>query len=228
MKKDRLIAALDVESLDEARRFVRLLQKDVTFFKVGLRLFTAAGYDVVRMIHSEGGRVFLDLKFHDIPNTVAQACEAAARLHVAMANVHASGGSAMMQAAAKGWKEGWKKGQGGADSQTLLAVTVLTSDQGEATGRVVDLAQSAQAAGLGGVVCSVHEAAAVRQACGKHFVIVTPGIRLPGEPLNDQKRTATPAEAAQAGADFIVVGRPILEAADPLAAVRAIHRDLGS
>ncbi len=218
--KSRLIVALDVGSLTEARRAVRLLKRHVSLFKVGLELFTSVGPDVVSMIHDEGGRVFLDLKFHDIPNTVARACESAARLKVFMMNVHATGGSEMMKAAAQALRFG--KGK----KPILLGVTVLTSDarKKNTSQEVVRLAREAKASGLGGVVCSAEEAAQVRKACGKNFVIVTPGIRPAGSDAGDQRRIVTPSDALRNGADFIVVGRPILKAGDPVkAAIRILE-----
>jgi len=215
---ERLILALDVDSLHEAGRLVRLFRDKVSLFKVGLNLFTSVGPDVVRMIQDEGGRVFLDLKFHDIPNTVAQACESAARLQVFMMNVHTRGGEEMMKAAAKA--------VGG--KTLVLGVTVLTSDpKGSATeSEVVRLAETAHASGLGGVVCSAQEAQAVRAACGKDFVIVTPGIRPAGSALGDQKRVMTPRQAIAAGSDYLVVGRPILEADNPIQVLDSILKEL--
>lgn len=215
--KDRLILALDVDSLEEAHQFVRLLKKDVSLYKVGSALFTAAGPSAVKMIHDEGGRVFLDLKFHDIPNTVAKSCEAASRLGVFMLNVHASGGPEMLRAAAAAVKKS-------KSLPLLIGVTVLTSDAsaGKVSSEVVRLAVLSQESGLSGVVCSAQEAEAVRKKCGKDFVIVTPGIRPTGFPKGDQRRDATPSEAIQNGADYIVVGRPILEARDPITAAREI------
>ena len=217
--KDRLIVALDVPSLKEARRFVCLLKEKVSLFKVGLELFTAVGPDVVRMIHDEGGRVFLDLKFHDIPNTVARACEAADRLGVFMMNLHACGGQEMLKAAES------------ADRKfLLLGVTVLTSDRNlpGTSDEVVRLAKECRRAGLSGVVCSAREAKAVRKACGPRFLIVTPGIRPSGASRDDQKRVVTPSQAIREGADYIVVGRPILSAADPLQMASSIVKEIAS
>lgn len=219
MKKNPLIVALDVDSLQEARVLVKKLKKDVECFKIGSVLFTAEGPDVVRMVQDEGGKVFLDLKFHDIPNTVAKACEAAARLGVFLLNVHASGGEEMMRAACRGAVLAPTR---------IIGVTVLTSHSSEAgmDSRVVALARLCKKSGLAGVVCSPEEIADVRMACGKNFLIVTPGIRQAGSSLDDQKRIATPAEAIRRGADYIVVGRPILEAKDPLKVVRSILETL--
>lgn len=221
--KDRLILALDVDSLEEAQRFVKLLKKDVSLYKVGSALFTAAGPNAVKMIQDEGGRVFLDLKFHDIPNTVAKSCEAASRLGVFMLNVHASGGPEMLRAAAASIKKS-------EFSPLLIGVTVLTSDAsaGKVSSEVVRLAVLSQESGLSGVVCSAQEAEAVREKCGKDFVIVTPGIRPTGFPKGDQKRDATPSEAIRNGADYIVIGRPILESSNPLDTTKKILREIAT
>ncbi|HEX5037161.1 MAG TPA: orotidine-5'-phosphate decarboxylase [bacterium] len=215
---DKLILALDVDSLREAARLVRLFKDKVSLYKVGLGLFTSAGPDVVRMIQDEGGRVFLDLKFHDIPNTVARACESAARLQVFMMNVHAQGGLEMMKAAAEAV----------GDRSLLLAVTVLTSDpKTKATeSQVLKLAEQAREAGLQGVVCSPLEAKAVREASGPDFTIVTPGVRPSGAPLGDQKRALTPREALDAGSNYLVVGRPVLEADNPIQALELILAEI--
>jgi len=216
--KDRLIVALDVPDRKEAQRVVRLLQKQVSLFKVGLELFTAEGPDVVSMIHDEGGRVFLDLKFHDIPNTVARACASAARLGVFMMNVHARGGREMMKAASQAVRS--SKGT----KPILLGVTVLTSDpkKSQTSRDVARLARDAKASGLNGIVCSPQEAASARKACGKQFVIVTPGIRPAGAERGDQRRVTTPSRALRNGSDYLVVGRPILQSQDPQAAVSEI------
>lgn len=222
---DRLIVALDVEELTAAEQLVRtLLPAGVSRFKIGLQLFTRAGPAAVEMVHRHGGKVFLDLKFHDIPNTVGRAVEAAARMGVWMANVHAQGGSAMM-----------KQALSAARSTLLVGVTVLTSMaekdlldggvQKSLKDQVFYLAQLARSAGLNGIVASVQEAKAIRAACGEKFLIVTPGIRSSGEEADDQQRTATPAEAIRAGADYLVVGRPILKAPDPAQAARMILRE---
>ena len=209
-------------------------------FKIGSQLFTNAGPQAVREISQLGTGVFLDLKFHDIPNTVAGAVLAAAAMPgLQLVNVHALGGTAMMRAAAQAVSAGVPMG---ADRARLLAVTVLTSmDQkamrevgigGPPKGRVVKLAKLAQKAGVDGVVASVQEAKAIRKACGREFLIVTPGVR-PKEKStsakkDDQARTATPREAIKAGADFIVVGRPIIAAADPRAAAQAIVDEIAA
>ncbi len=219
--KDRLIIALDVASVSEARRIVRLLRQEISVFKVGLQLYTLGGPDVIRMVHDEGGKVFLDLKFHDIPNTVARACEAAASLGVFMMNLHASGGREMLEAAVASVKNLKKR-------PILLGVTVLTSRAvgGGLEELVVSLASLCRDARLDGVVCSAFEAAAVRKRCGQDFVIVTPGIRPAGSLANDQKRIATPSEAVSGGADYLVVGRPVLTAKDPIEVVRSLMNEI--
>ncbi len=223
--RDRLIVALDVPDAESARALARRLSGHVGMLKVGSQLFTAAGPGLVRELVAQGQRVFLDLKFHDIPNTVAGAVESAARLGVSLLDVHGLGGRAMIEAAARA--------RGGAG---LLAITILTShDQatlaeiglaGSTADSVRRLARLAQEGGANGVVCSPQEAALVREACGSGFLIVTPGIRPAGAALGDQARVATPATALQAGADYLVVGRPITAAADPAAAADAIVAEM--
>lgn len=212
--QNRLMVALDVPDRCHALKMRDLLAGEVGWFKVGLRLFVAEGPELVGVL-LKTHRVFLDLKFHDIPNTVAQAVTSAGGLGVRMLNVHASGGLPMLQAAA---------GAAAAfPGMQLIAVTVLTSHSlpaEQAQRQVVNYAEEAREAGLHGVVCSVHEVAAIKQACGNDFITVTPGIRWGGQPAHDQKRVADPAMALQAGTDYIVVGRPILQAADPCLAAR--------
>ena len=234
---DRLLVALDVDSADRALALAGRMQGVAGGLKVGSRLFTMAGPDLVRRLVDSGARVFLDLKFHDIPNTVAQAVDAAVRTGAWMINVHASGGSAMMQAAARAAAEA--AASTGRQAPLVIAVTVLTSMDDETlkeTGvarpladHVLTLARMAQAAGLHGVVASPHETAEIRRACGPDFAIVTPGIRgaSAGQEKNDQARTMGPAEAIKAGATYIVVGRPIIAAPDPKAAAQAIVNELG-
>lgn len=209
-------------------------------FKIGSQLFTSAGPEAVRQVAQLGAGIFLDLKFHDIPNTVAGAVLASAAMPgVQLVNVHALGGSAMLRAAAQAISAGVPMG---ADRPRLLAVTILTSmDQkavrevgigGPPSTRVVKLAKLAQKAGVDGVVASVRETKAIRKACGREFLIVTPGVRPKEttivEKKDDQKRTATPREAIRAGADFIIVGRPILAASDPRAAAQEIVDEIAS
>ncbi len=223
---DRLIVALDLELLDDAEAMVkRLMPLGVTHFKVGLNLFTLYGPSAADVVHRNGGKVFLDLKFHDIPNTVGNAVEAASRLGVWMTNLHAQGGSAMM-----------RKGLLFAKGPLLIGVTVLTSMADKELAelgivkpvkeQVLYLARLAKESGLNGIVASAQEAAAIRSACGNDFLIITPGVRPSSSEKNDQQRTATPAEAVAAGADYIVVGRPILEAKDPIEVVQSIVREL--
>jgi len=235
---ERLLVALDVESADRALALAGQLRGIAGGLKVGSRLFTLEGPDLVRRLVDTGARVFLDLKFHDIPNTVAQAVDAAVRTGAWMINVHASGGSAMMQAAARAGAEAAAAAK--RPEPLLIGVTVLTSMDAAAltasgVGRplldqVLALAGMAQAAGLQGVVASPHETAAIRKICGPDFAIVTPGIRgaSAGQEKNDQARTMGPAEAVNAGATYIVVGRPIIAAPDPKAAAQAIVEELSS
>jgi orotidine-5'-phosphate decarboxylase len=229
---DQLLVALDVESADRARTLAASLRGVVGGVKVGGRLFTLAGPGLVRALVDDGHRVFLDLKFHDIPNTVAQAVDAAVRTGAWMVNVHASGGADMMRAAADAGRAA--AAASGVAPPLVIGVTVLTSMTPEAlraTGverpldaHVLALARAAQAAGLDGVVASPQETAALRAACGPGFTIVTPGIRgaSAGGERHDQARAMGPAEAIGAGASYLVVGRPIIEAADPRAAAEAI------
>jgi len=235
---DKLLVALDVESGDRALQLVTALRGLAGGFKIGNRLFTSDGPALVRGIAESGSRVFLDLKYHDIPNTVGQAVEAAVATGAWMINVHASGGTAMMQAAARAARE--TSAKLGRAAPLMIAVTVLTSmdqDALRAVGvqrplidQVIALARLTQQAGLQGVVASAQETAAIRQACGPDFQIVTPGIRgaSAGTERNDQSRTMGPAEAIKAGASYIVVGRPIIAAQDPRAAAEAIVEELSA
>jgi orotidine-5'-phosphate decarboxylase len=233
---DQLLVALDVDSGERAIQLVDALRGLAGGFKIGNRLFTGEGPALVRRIVDANARVFLDLKYHDIPNTVEQAVEAAVATGAWMINVHASGGSAMMQAAARAARESSAKL--GRPVPLMIGVTVLTSMDHEALravgverpvlDQVIALARLTQQAGLQGVVASARETAAIRQACGPDFQIVTPGIRgaSAGAERNDQSRTMGPAEAIRAGASFIVVGRPIIAAQDPRAAAEAIVQEL--
>ncbi len=229
--KDKIIVALDVETLDEALRLVDLLHAEVGAFKIGKQLFTASGPDAVRRIQGCGGKVFLDLKFHDIPTTVAKASVEAARLGVFMFNMHALGGSKMMRESVQAVRAA------GMDS-LMIAVTVLTSMGPDdlrplgitmQVGELVErLALLARDAGMSGVVASPREIGIIKKACGPGFLVVTPGIRPAGADANDQKRAMTPVEAVRAGADYIVVGRPITHAADPRAAARSIAEEIAA
>jgi len=227
---DQLLVALDVDSAKAARTLANELRGVVGGFKIGSRLFTSVGPAIVEDLAAQGDRVFLDLKFHDIPNTVAGAVAAATRLGVWMLNVHASGGTAMMQAARQAADD--EAARTSRPAPLVVAVTMLTSLSDAslaeigvvpALARQVErLAALAQSAGLDGVVASPHEIAAVRSRCGNELVIVTPGIRGAGESREDQMRTMSAAEALAAGASHIVVGRPIIEASDPRAAAERI------
>lgn len=229
--RNKLIVALDVESAAEARRLVNTLRGVVGMFKIGSQLFTAAGPALVREIVESGERVFLDLKFHDIPNTVATAGVEAARLGVSIFNVHAAGGSEMMRrtVAAVAETVDLEKLQ----RPAIIAVTVLTSSNSNTLREiglsddvhdvVRSLALLAEASGLDGVVASPLELGIVRSAVKKPgFIVVTPGVRPAGSARGDQKRVTTPREAILAGADYLVVGRPILESPDPARAAQAI------
>lgn len=233
--KRKLMLALDVDSREKAEEWVHKLKAHIGFFKVGLQLFTKEGPELVRSIRARGGRIFLDVKYHDIPNTVARACESAAGLGVDFVNVHALGGKAMMKAAAEALADTSARMR--VPKPCLLAVTVLTSHdaralkqevglKGSPEAEVKRLALLAQASGCGGVVCSPLEIALVRKACGPDFVIVTPGVRPAGAPKHDQKRTLTAGQALVAGADYLVVGRPVTEAPDPVEAVLDLARDM--
>lgn len=225
--RERLIVAVDVPTADEARALVDRLAGQVGMFKIGSQLFTAAGPDIVREIVARGEKVFLDLKYHDIPNTVAGAVGSASRLGVSLLTLHGLGGRAMMEAA---------EGALPAIGIRLLAITILTSHDEtglQEVGVLLSLSDSvrrlallAKEAGIDGVVASPHEVGLIREACGKAFLIVTPGIRPAGSQAGDQARLATPATALAAGTDYLVVGRPITEARDPAAAAAAIIREM--
>jgi len=233
---DQLLVALDVESAERARQIASELKDVAGGVKVGNRLFTLEGPVLVRGLVDAGHRVFLDLKFHDIPNTVAQAVDAAVQTGAWMINVHASGGAAMMRAAADAGRNAATRL--GRSRPLLIGVTVLTSMDGAALTQVgvervlleqvLGLARLAQQAGLDGVVASPQETPAIRRECGPDFVIVTPGIRgaSAAGAKDDQARTMGPAEAIRAGASYIVVGRPIVAASDPRAAAEAIASEL--
>jgi orotidine-5'-phosphate decarboxylase len=227
----QIIVALDVPSADEALELVDRIGDVVDFYKVGSPLFTRCGPSLVRSLTDRGRRVFLDLKYHDIPSTVANAVEAAAGLGIDLLTLHASGGAAMMSAARDASE------RAGAGTR-LLGVTILTSFSAvdveqvwnkeilSVRDEVARLAGFAAAAGLHGIVTSPLEAESIRRRHGPDFLIVTPGIRPAGAGLGDQTRTATPAEATRAGADFLVIGRPVLEADDPVAVVAALRTEV--
>jgi len=225
--KPQLIVALDVPSWLMATKLVDRLSPEVRYFKVGSQLFTLCGPRIVRYIRAKGGYVFLDLKFHDIPNTVANAVRAAADLGVAMMTVHAQGGRDMLRAAVGAARAGRRRGQRLRRPPDIVAVTVLTSQASAQTHKeVLRLARLAKEAGCAGVVASAHECARLRYLLGKRFCIITPGIRPPGAETGDQKRVATPRQAVRAGSDYLVVGRPVVQALDPAKAARAIKKDM--
>ena len=232
--KDRIIFALDVEHFSEAQQWVNLLKDQIGMFKVGKQLFTHAGPKVIDMIRKRNQNVFLDLKFHDIPTTVANAGAEATRLNVSMFDLHALGGFEMMKKTVESSRSTAK--ELGIPRPLILAVTILTSMDEDALnevgikGPILDevgqLASLALKAGVDGVVASPQEIGIIRKQCGQKLLIVTPGIRLPSEKKDDQKRTMSPKEAISAGASYLVVGRPIKDAKDPLEAVQRIVEDI--
>ncbi|MGI2127446.1 orotidine-5'-phosphate decarboxylase [Shewanella oncorhynchi] len=225
-----ILVALDYDNKNHALQLIEKLDPNMCRLKVGKEMFTLFGPQLVKDIHDRGFDLFLDLKFHDIPNTVAKAVAAAAELGVWMTNVHASGGLAMMEAAKKALLPYGDK------APMLIAVTVLTSMSDDdlkllginvpAFEHVRRLAKLTQQAGLDGVVCSAQEATALKSLLGHDFKLVTPGIRPVGSDAGDQHRVMTPLQAIAAGSDYLVIGRPITKAADPLAALQAIHQSL--
>ena len=231
-----VITALDVENRAEAEALVAGLDGLIDFFKVGSRLFTAEGPSMVKELQEAGARIFLDLKFHDIPATVAGSVRVATALGVRMMTLHASGGLDMMAAAASEAAETAE--MLGIKRPLLVGVTVLTSlsredislvlsPGGQVSDIVLRLAERAREAGLDGVVASVEETGLVKERLGSEFIVVTPGIRPSGAEVGDQKRVATPRKAAEAGSDYLVVGRPIIQAPSPAEAARAILEELG-
>lgn len=227
----KVLVALDFADADSALEFVARLQPDLCRLKVGKELFAVAGPEFVKQLVAQGFDVFLDLKYHDIPNTVAKAVQAAAKLGVWMVNVHALGGRKMMTAAQQALQELQMERK-----PLLIAVTVLTSMeqqdlaeiglQGTPKDNVLRLAQLAQSSGLDGVVCSAQEAAEIRQTIGDDFCLVTPGIRPAGSDVNDQKRIMTPKDAMQAGSSYLVVGRPITKADAPIDVLKSINSSI--
>lgn len=229
MNDPKILVALDYPQEHLALNLVAQLDPALCRLKVGKEMFTRFGPAFVEKLHGRGFQVFLDLKYHDIPNTVAAACEAAADLGVWMINVHALGGRRMMQAAAEALAKKSKP-------PLLIAVTVLTSLSQDDLSELgisrtpaelaLSLATLAKSSGLDGVVCSAQEAAAMRQQMGKHFLLVTPGIRLDDSTQDDQRRIMTPQAAMQAGASYLVIGRPITQAENPVAVLRKIAADI--
>lgn len=230
MTETPIVVALDFDNKFKALQLVDKLDPSMCRLKVGKEMFTLFGPQLVKEIHDRGFDLFLDLKFHDIPNTVAKAVTAAAEMGVWMVNVHASGGLAMMEAARRALLPY------GDNAPLLIAVTVLTSMsddelkligvEGSAEDQVRRLARLTQKAGLDGVVCSARESSMLKAELGADFKLVTPGIRPAGSDAGDQKRIMTPAEAMAAGSDYLVIGRPITQAVDPLATLQAIHQSL--
>jgi orotidine-5'-phosphate decarboxylase len=232
---EKLVLALDVSDFKRAEELVNKLKEHVKIFKVGSQLFTSEGKRVIDMISKNNCRVFLDLKFHDIPNTVKGAVESAVNFGVYIIDVHASGGYEMMKAAADAAKQ--KSKERGIKRPLILGVTVLTSINNKilknelnvknsVNEQVAHLARLAKSAGLDGVVASPNEIKIIRKACGDNFIILTPGIRPSKEKLDDQKRVMTPREAINEGADFIVVGRPIRNAENPAEAAKNIINEM--
>lgn len=219
----KLILALDVDTFAKAKYFVDLLYPKVKIFKVGVQLFAASGREIIRYIKAKGADVFLDLKFFDIPNTVANAAREVVRMKaVSMFTLHAQGGPEMMRKTRQAVKE--EAAKSGVKPPLLIGVTVLTSEKnrGNILPSVLKLTKLAKEAGLQGVVCSVKEAKSIRKKFGKNFIIVTPGIRLAQDKKADQKRTATAKEAYESGSNYLVIGRPILEAKNPVEATKKI------
>ncbi|MBD3652419.1 orotidine-5'-phosphate decarboxylase [Kangiella sp.] len=231
MSDPKILVALDYDNQQEALELVDKLKPELCGLKVGKEMFTLFGPEFVKQLVGKGFKVFLDLKFHDIPNTVAKACKAAAELGVWMVNVHASGGSKMMHAACQAIEE--------CDNRPLLiAVTLLTSMDEVAYSeigfkrdlpeQVEHLASISKSAGLDGVVCSAWEAKRLKEQLGQEFKLVTPGIRPPGSEIGDQSRIMTPEQAVAAGSDYLVIGRPITKASDPLKALYDISESIVS
>ncbi len=232
--KDKLIVALDVDTMEEVESLTGLLRDEVGMFKIGMQLYNSLGREVVSRVREGGGRVFLDLKLHDIPNTVGQAVRVLTSLGADIINVHASGGRPMMEAAAEAAAA--EADRLGIARPLVIAVTILTSlgdeDLSEIGYRsgpadmVKRLAMLSKKAGLDGVVCSPQEASLVRQVCGEQFITVTPGVRPASAAVGDQKRIMTPGRAIEAGSHYLVVGRPITAAEDPVQAARDIVREM--
>jgi orotidine-5'-phosphate decarboxylase len=225
----KIVIALDYANTQDALQFAEQLDPAICRLKVGKELFTAAGPKLVEALIAKGFGVFLDLKFHDIPTTVAKACEAASRLGVWMLNVHASGGSAMMEAAREGVERSGQK-------PILIAVTVLTSMNqemlnevgvvGSVSDQVLKLTSLTQKSGLDGIVCSAQEAPMIRKALGDKFCLVTPGVRPADAALDDQSRVVTPSQALALGSSYLVIGRPITKSKNPLETLIKIHEEI--
>lgn len=228
----KTIVALDFSKKEDVMNFLDKFKEPV-YVKVGMELTYAFGFEMIHEIKKRGHKIFLDLKLHDIPNTVKNGMKNLAKLDVDIVNLHAAGGSAMMKAAIEGLEEGAVHGK----RPLCIAVTQLTSTSNEAMNEellipgdvkdvVISYAKLAKESGLDGVVCSVHEAKAIHEACGSDFLTVTPGIRLADDSKDDQKRVATPAFAKEQGCDYIVVGRSITKSADPVATYHEIEKTM--
>lgn len=232
--KEKLIVALDVDSAEQVERAVTLLKDEVGMFKIGMQVYNSLGRDVIKRVKELGGKVFLDLKLHDIPNTVAQATRVLTGAGVDLFNVHASGGYEMMKRAADAAREEAKRLD--MDPPLVISVTVLTSLSDKDLDEIGFAHSSAELvqrlgmlsakAGLDGVVCSPHEAKLIRDACGPEFITVTPGVRPSEAGAQDQKRIMTPKRAIENGAHYLVVGRPIMQADDPVRAARDIVKEM--
>lgn len=231
----RTIIALDFSTREQVIEFLKQFEEPV-YVKIGMELTYACGLDIIREVKSMGHKIFLDLKLHDIPNTVKGGMKNLAALGVDIVNCHCAGGIEMMKAAKQGLIEGTPEGQ---EVPKLIGVTILTSTSQEAMNKelgipgavldtVVHYAKNAKEAGLDGVVCSVHEARTIHEACGDKFLTVTPGIRLAGNSVDDQKRVATPALAREQGCDMIVVGRSITKAENPAETYSLIEKEISN
>ncbi len=231
--KEKLIIALDVDSFEKAEGIVELLDRDIDVFKVGIAPFTSFGQRILDLLNKKGKKIFLDLKFHDIPNTVSNAAKAACDKNVFMMNFHCAGGSVMLKAAVEA-----VSGVPTEKRPVLLGVTVLTSMaqkdleeigmKGYPEEKVLEFARMAREAGMNGVVASAREARKIKDTIGEEFLIVTPGVRPEWAARGDQKRVLTPCAAIEAGADYLVVGRPVIQAEDPRAAARKIIEEISS
>lgn len=229
--KDRLIVTLLASTMNEGVKFIKLLKKDIHIFEVGLPTYTTLGPDVVKMVHNEGCKVFLDLKYHDIPSTVAKAVESAAKLKVAMLTVHASGGSEMLR---RSVESAVHTAGSSVNRPKIIATTVLTSMdsmadigiQFEVREQVVRLAKMSQKCGLDGVIASPLEIKPIKDACGNNFLIATSGVRPIGSATQDQRRFSSPIMAIAAGADYLIVGRPILQSKHPVEVVHQILAEI--
>jgi orotidine-5'-phosphate decarboxylase len=232
--REKLIVALDADNINRALELIDILSPEVDIFKIGIGPFTGFGHGLLEELRGAGKKCFLDLKFHDIPNTVRNAAKAAAEKNVFMINFHCLGGRKMLEAAVEGAREAGKE-EG--ERPLLLGVTILTSMNqedmnslgisGDLRARVIELARMAAEAGMDGVVASAHEARAIKEAVGRDFIVVTPGVRPEWAGTGDQKRVLTPARAIAEGADYIVVGRPIIENESPMNAARRIKEEMG-